>query len=87
MGFRCKKKINIIKNTRSFLTGEIKNLASYLLNALEKDFQPPKSSREILSKNKKTEENVNNTKKSDKEKHFEYRENIRFVIFMNNLRC
>lgn len=38
-------KIKIIESTNSFLNGKIENLASYLEKALEKDYQPSKSSK------------------------------------------
>jgi hypothetical protein len=44
-------KIQLIYASPSFLNGTIKNLAKYLLGALEKDYQAPKSSKEIVIKN------------------------------------
>lgn len=39
------EKISIIESSPSFLQGKITNLGKYLLDALEKNYQPPKSSK------------------------------------------
>lgn len=43
-------KIRVIELSSSFLNGKILNLAKYLQGALEKDYQPPKSSKELIIK-------------------------------------
>ncbi|MDR3491245.1 MAG: replication initiation protein [Gammaproteobacteria bacterium] len=42
------EKINIIESSSSFINGKINNLAKYLLRALKEDYQPSKSSSQIM---------------------------------------
>lgn len=42
------EKISLVENSSSFAQGKINNVAKYLLSALNDDYQPPKSSREIF---------------------------------------
>ncbi len=44
------EKIRMIEQSASYLAGKINNLAKYLLDALEQNYQPAKSSRENLTK-------------------------------------
>jgi Initiator Replication protein, WH1/Initiator Rep protein, WH2 len=50
------EKINIVENSNSFCSGKIANLAQYLQKALNEDYQPPKSSYDRLTQEKKVKE-------------------------------
>lgn len=43
-----REKINYVESTKTFQDGRIEKLAPYLLNALEKNYQSSKSSKEVL---------------------------------------
>jgi plasmid replication initiation protein len=60
-------KITLVENSESFRAGKIINLAKYLEHALEKDYQPPKSSMERLRVLKQQKER--NAKLQDAKKH------------------
>lgn len=46
------EKIAIVESSPSFVNGKIVNVAKYLLSALEEDYQPTKSSRDLLRQSK-----------------------------------
>lgn len=50
------QKLVLIETSKEYLTGNIKNLAGYLLTALKQDYQLSKSSADILHLSKKQEE-------------------------------
>ena len=50
-----REKIEYIFSSKSFQAGEIRNLAGYLKDALNSDYKPAKSSKEIISKLKMQE--------------------------------
>lgn len=58
------EKIKLIESSPSFKQGKINSLAVYLMNALEQDYQPPKSSSIIKEKKEKSKE----LSKEEKEK-------------------
>lgn len=70
------EKIAIVESSASFVKGKINNVAKYLLSALEDDYQPTKSSKELLqpkkSENTKAEKE-NTLVKQDERKRIEYR--------------
>jgi hypothetical protein len=47
------EKIAIIESSASFMQGKINNVTKYLLRALEEDYQPAKSSRELVKREAK----------------------------------
>ena len=58
------EKIEVIKNSGSFKSGKVRDLAAYLMDALKKDYKKSKSSQKLIedaqrvhSENKKLEEN------------------------------
>lgn len=50
------QKIDFILNTENFKSGKIRSLAGFLIEALKNDYQPAKSSSEIIVAQRKTEE-------------------------------
>lgn len=66
-------KINIVEDSESFKVGKIVNLAKYLEHAIEKDYQPPKSSMERISSIKQQKMQSNKIQENEKIKREEYR--------------
>jgi plasmid replication initiation protein len=82
------EKIAIIESSQSFINGKILNLAKYLQDALAKDYQLPKSSKEVMYKvnaefqEKEKEEKKRNKLLQDmKDKYRTYREEQIVNIF------
>jgi hypothetical protein len=66
-------KINIVEQSETFKAGKIINLAKYLEHAIEKDYQPPKSSTERISSIKQQKMQNNKIQENEKIKREEYR--------------
>lgn len=49
-------KIKVVESSASYLSGKIENLSAYLLSALKEDYQPAKSSNEILYESRKVKD-------------------------------
>ena len=83
-------KMAIVENSGSFKSGTIGNLAMYLKDALEKDYQPPKSSMErmrsvVKQELKDTEEQKYKERKLEEYRRFQNKEILR--IYHNELPC
>jgi plasmid replication initiation protein len=70
------EKISIVESSASFAQGKIKNVTKYLLKALEEDFQPTRSSKDLLQSdtmvsNRKEKQAV--VRKFDDNKRAEYK--------------
>ncbi len=70
------EKIAVIESSTSFVKGKINNVAKYLLSALEEDYQPTKSSKELLRPKgtvSSQAEKPNNMTRKDEKTRIEYR--------------
>jgi len=73
-----REKIKVIEDSQSYLSGKIKNLAKYLLSALQEDYQPVKK-RKKIEKSVSTQSNLvefNEHTRQKKEREHQYQ---RFV--------
>jgi plasmid replication initiation protein len=62
------EKVEMILNSENYRLGKIKGLAGYLMAALTKNFQPPKSSKAVISEKESSEESKQVTLKLKEEK-------------------
>jgi plasmid replication initiation protein len=69
------EKISIVESSPSFVKGKINNVAKYLLSALEEDYQPAKSSKDVRTQkaDKIKPEKQDKSKKRDEKKLIDYR--------------
>lgn len=62
-----REKVNFIIQSDSFVSGKIRGLAGYLIDALKKDYKPSKSSQVIVNERGKIRESENKKKKDEEE--------------------
>jgi plasmid replication initiation protein len=67
------EKIAIVETSTSFIQGKIINVAKYLLRAIADDFQPTKSSKELIKPIKTIEFTAKKNKKEDDKKSVKYK--------------
>ena len=68
------QKIEIIEASPSFLNGKINNVTKYLLSALTEDYQPVKSSQDVMKKTRQSNKAKPLTKKPTRLNQMEYRQ-------------
>ena len=62
------EKVDLILKSDSFLTGKIKTLSGYLMNALQKDYKAAKTSKQVIVEEQRRQQSIIEQKKADSNK-------------------